>query len=119
MLAIASSMQTPTQAESCVLHQADHTVAERVSAFTRQYLGNAGGRQHSSELECLAVVCAVRQFSQYLYEQNFIAITNNFVHLPLPSKQDLTSKLTRWTIHLKEYTFPIHHRSGAAHFDDD
>lgn len=68
---------------------------------------------HSYELECLAIVYALRRFRIYLYGRQFKIITDcNALTLTL-NKKLINPKIARWSLELQEYDYSVEHRVGT------
>ena len=81
-------------------------------AFLSRSLSEAEVKYHSNELECLALVWALKKFRCYLYGRPFIVRTDNSAVKWLWSKKELTGKFSRWILSLQEYDFKIEHVKG-------
>jgi len=65
-----------------------------------------------SELECLAVVWAVRLFRPHLYGRRFTIVTDHIALKWLMTTKEPAGRLHRWALTLQEYDFDILHRPG-------
>ncbi|KAG5318838.1 RTXE polymerase, partial [Pseudoatta argentina] len=73
--------------------------------FWNQWTIPTKAKYHSYELECLAVIYALKRFHIYLAEQKFKIITNcDSFHLTL-NKKDINSRISRWTLFLQNYIY--------------
>ncbi|OWZ22555.1 Enzymatic Polyprotein [Phytophthora megakarya] len=66
-----------------------------------------------TELECLAVVWAIRLFRPYLYGRRFVIVTDHASFKWLMTNLTLTGKLHRWALTLQGYDFNIKFRPGS------
>lgn len=72
----------------------------------------AESKYHSYELECLAVVNALKRFHIYLQEIKFKIITDcDSFYLTL-AKSDIIPHIMRWCLLLQNYDYTIEHRSN-------
>lgn len=85
----------------------------RPVAFISRRLTDAEGRYHSNELECLALVWALKKFRCYVYGRPFQVKTDNSAVKWLFSKKELVGKFSRWVLELQEYDFHVGHIKGA------
>ncbi|KAE9065509.1 hypothetical protein PF010_g28169 [Phytophthora fragariae] len=67
-----------------------------------------------TELECLAVVRAIKLFRPYLYGRRFTIITDHSALKWLMTSPNLTGKLHRWALTLQELDFDVQYRPGAT-----
>ncbi|POM58645.1 LOW QUALITY PROTEIN: Hypothetical protein PHPALM_36685 [Phytophthora palmivora] len=66
-----------------------------------------------SELECLAVVWAVKLFRLHLYGRKFTVVTDHVALRWLMEAKELAGRLQRWALALQEYDFDIIYRPGT------
>lgn len=69
-------------------------------------------RYHSFELECLAVVYALKRFHVYLSGIQFKILTDCDSFRLTLSKQTINPRISRWAMFLQAYDFVIEHRPG-------
>jgi len=67
---------------------------------------------YSSELECLAVVYAIKRFHIYLSGISFKVITDCDSFRLTLNKKDINPRISRWALFLQNYDFEIFHRSN-------
>ncbi|OWY97238.1 Retrovirus-related Pol Polyprotein from transposon 412, partial [Phytophthora megakarya] len=67
-----------------------------------------------TDLECAAVIWAVKLFRPYLYGRQFELVTNHAALKWLMTSKDLTGRLHRWALQLQEYNFEVVYRPGAT-----
>lgn len=65
------------------------------------------------------MVYALGKFRSYLGFEQFDVITDSSALLTLHSNQNLSSKLTRWSVLLSEFNFKLIHKPGASHRNAD
>ncbi|GMF58780.1 unnamed protein product [Phytophthora fragariaefolia] len=65
-----------------------------------------------SELECLAVVWAVRLFRPHLFGRRFMLLTGHIALKWLMTTKEPAGRLHRWSLTLQEYDFDIQYRPG-------
>jgi hypothetical protein len=65
-----------------------------------------------SELECLAVMWAVRLFRPHLYGRRFTIVTDHIALKWLMTAREPAGRLHRWALTLQEYDFDIQYRPG-------
>ncbi|CAG8691949.1 3660_t:CDS:2, partial [Ambispora gerdemannii] len=80
---------------------------ERPIAYASRGLSPAEQNYAAHEMECLAVVWAVKYFRQYLLEQKFDLITDHVGLKWLITKSNPTGRTMRWITILQEYDFEI------------
>ena len=73
----------------------------------------------ATELECLAVVFAVKKNRQWLHGKHFKIITDHAALKHLMTIRDPAGKLARWSICMQAYDFEIIHRKGSNHANVD
>lgn len=84
----------------------------RPVAYISRRLTDAETRYHANELECLAVVWALKKFRAYVYGRKFCVQTDSSAVRWLCEKRELTGKFARWILCLQEYDFTISHIKG-------
>lgn len=67
---------------------------------------------HSFELECLAVVYAIKRFHIYLSGISFKVMTDCDSFRLTLNKKDINPRISRWALFLQNYDFEIFHRSN-------
>ncbi|KAE9345958.1 hypothetical protein PF008_g8516 [Phytophthora fragariae] len=65
-----------------------------------------------TDLECAAVIWAVKLFRPYLYGRKFRLVTDHAALKWLMTSKDLTGRVYRWALQLRGYDFEIVYRSG-------
>ena len=86
---------------------------QRPVAFISRRLTDAETRYHANELECLAVVWALKKLRAYVYGRKFDVQTDSSAVRWLCEKRELTGKFARWILCLQEYDFSISHIKGV------
>ncbi|OWZ06759.1 Gag-pol fusion protein [Phytophthora megakarya] len=67
-----------------------------------------------TELECAAVVWAIKLFRPYLYGRLFTIVTDHAALRWLMTSPNLTGKLHRWALALQEFEFDVKYRPGSS-----
>ncbi|XP_076385702.1 uncharacterized protein LOC143264091 [Megachile rotundata] len=70
-------------------------------------------KYHSFELECLAVVYAIKRFHIYLYGIPFTIVTDCDSFRLTLSKQSVNPRIYRWALFLENYEYKIVHRASS------
>lgn len=84
----------------------------RPVAYASKTTSEAEARYPITELECFAVVWAVKLFRPYLYGCRFAVVTDHSAPMWLMTAKQLAGRLHRWAITLQEYNFTIIHTPG-------
>ena len=89
---------------------------ERVLHFCSRRLTDEESRWHSNELECLAVVWALKKLRTLLYGRSVTVKTDSTVARALKTKKDLTGKQARWLEVIAEFgsDLTIEHCPGRS-----
>jgi len=108
-------------ATGAVLTQVDDTGKEHPVRYISKKLTKAQRNYSIGELECLAVIVAIRECRRYLAGSTFTVVTD---HKPLVAllgnhKEHRNTRLTRWALELQQYDFNIIHRAGNKHTNAD
>ena len=85
----------------------------RPVSFISRRLTSSESRYASNELECLALVWALKKFKPYVYGSKFTVRTDNSAVKWLCEKKELTGKFARWILSLQEFDFSISHIKGS------
>jgi hypothetical protein len=103
-----------------VLAQKDDS-QEHVIAYASRTLNPAEKNYAITELECLAIIWAVKYFRHYLYGSKFFIITDHAALKWLLNSvtENANRRLERWKIVLSEYDFEIIYRKGKNHSNTD
>ena len=91
--------------------------AEHVIAYASRTLNPAEKNYGITELECLAIIWAVKYFRHYLYGNRFTIITDHAAlkWLLNSTSESTNRRLERWKITLSEYEYDIVYRKGTKH----
>ena len=101
-----------TFALGAILSQLGEDKKEHVIAYASRTL-NIHERKYSiTELECLAVVWAVKHYHHYLHGQSFTVITDHAALAYLKNMTNPVGRLRRWLMILNGYNMKIIHCSG-------
>jgi len=103
-----------------VLSQKDDDGKEHVVAYASRRTDQCEVNFHATELECLAVKWAVEHFRPYLQSNiPFTIITDHSALKGLFNTPNLSGRLARWVMTLREYTYNVEHRKGRLHSNVD
>ena len=108
-----------TYALGAILAQNDENNKEHIIAYASRTLSPAEKNYSITELECLAIVWAIKHFHHYIYGATFTLITDHSALCYLFNLPNPTGRIARWIIKLQGYTFNIKHRSGNKHTNVD
>lgn len=85
---------------------------ERPISFMSQKLNKAQRNYSITELECLAVILAIKKFRSYIEGHEFRVITDHASLKWLMRQKNLSGRLARWGLKLQAFVFSIEHRKG-------
>lgn len=102
-----------------VLAQVDDEGNERPISFMSQKLNKAQRNYTTTELECLAVVLAVKKYRPYIEGHSFKVVTDHASLKWLMQQTDLSGRLARWALKLQGFDFVIEHRRGKDNIVPD
>jgi hypothetical protein len=108
-----------TFALGAILAQKDNDNKEHVIAYASRTLNKHERNYGITELECLAVVWAVKHFHHYLHGQRFTVITDHAALRYLLNLSNPTGRLGRWLMFLNAYDLEIINRPGKQHSNVD
>ena len=108
------SCDASTYALGYALEKLDANGKPRAIAYGGRALRGAELNWNISELECLAVVEAIKKFHPYLANGHFHIYTDHIALKWLQNTKDMTGRLARWSLMLQGYSFTINHRSGKS-----
>jgi hypothetical protein len=106
----ATLLVQPIQKDSLTL-AADQC---RVVAYHSRTLDDAERRYTTSELECLALVDAIKAWRHYLDGTTFLVVTDHESLRFLHTIGAASRRLQRWALTLQGFSFGIIHRAGKA-----
>lgn len=93
---------------------------ERVIAYYSRSLLPAERNYHTTDLECLAVVAALKHFRCYLLGSDFEVFTDHSALTTFLTRRQTSGKLLRWALELAEFgSFKISHRPGTPNANAD
>jgi hypothetical protein len=108
-----------TFALGAILSQKDNDKKEHVVAYASRTLNKHERNYGVTELECLAVIWAVKHFHHYLHGQRFTVITDHAALRYLMNMTNPVGKLGRWLMTLNGYDLEIINRPGKQHTNVD
>ena len=92
---------------------------ELPAAYYSRQLKGPERRYSATELECLAVVMAIKHFEIYLAGQRFELVTDHLALKRLRSSTNHNRRLTRWCLFLQEFDFVVTYRPGPENTNAD
>jgi len=96
-----------------ILGQFENVGRERIVSMGSRSLTPAETCYSISELECLALVRAIREFGLYLAQQHFDVYTDHIALKYLQAmKLSTNNRLARWALQLQPFRFTIHYKPG-------
>ena len=114
------STDASKEALGAVLGQKDDDGNEYVIAYASKALQGAERNYPVTEQEGLAVVWAIRKFSDYLSDQEFTVTTDHSALKQLLHSAKLPNgRMLRWFLALQPFTFEVVHRAGKKHQNAD
>ena len=102
-----------------ILSQKDDLGQDHPICFQGRSLNSAEKKYTISELECLALVEAIKAFEPYLSNQTFTVITDHAALRWLDNIKPSTGRLARWALLLQGYNYEVIHRPGKANKNAD
>ena len=104
---------------SAVLSQLDDQLREHPVVFLSRQLKPNEKNYSVSELECLAIVWAVKKLRYYLQGRRFTVITDHKALQWLDNIKSSNSRLMRWSLILQDFNFDIQYRKGITNQNAD
>ena len=92
---------------------------ERVICYSGRALTKQEQNYGITELECLALVFAIKKFDCYLRFSSFTAYVDHSALKWLLSLKEPTGKFARWIALIQSYDFTIVYRPGSSHGNAD
>ena len=108
-----------TIALGAILQQKDEDGIEHIITYASRTLYQHEKNYSITDLECLAVIWAIKHFHHYLHEQKFLIITDHSALTHLKNMANPVGRLGRWLMTLNGYDFEITNRSGKQHSNVD
>lgn len=96
----------------------EHATGSKVIAYFSQLTNNAESRYSATELECLAVVRATKEFSHYLRGSRFRLVTDHWALKWLHNLKEPTGRLGRWQLRMMELEYDVEYREGVNNHVD-
>lgn len=94
------------------LYQEDTDGNKRIISNISTTLNDTQKKYHSNEIECMAVVWALKKFKIYLEGKKFTVRTDNKALVWLKDSKEEKSKFYRWSLFLQEMNFDVEHVPG-------
>jgi len=73
----------------------------------------------ATELECAAVIWAIKEFEYLLRDKRFTVVTDHKASEWLPTKNSPNKRIMRWFMFLDGIVFDVKHRAGTANANAD
>lgn len=102
-----------------VLAQHDDEGGEYVIQYASRSFTAPQRNYQTTEKECLAVIEAIKAFRPYLHGREFVIVTDHAALRQLLGTKEATGRISRWIMHLQQYTFVVQHRAGNKHLNAD
>lgn len=97
--------------EAILLQKQKDSIFKPIFYFS-QRTSQSESKFHSFELECLAVVYAIKRFHVYLAGKRFKVMTDCDSFWFTLNKREINPRISRWALFLQNYDFDIFHRSN-------
>ena len=107
------------QGLGAVLSQLNEDGKEVVIAYASRSLQGAEKNYPITELECLAIIWAVKHFQKYLTKRKFTIITDHSALKTLRTAKVPVRRRAQWMMYLQQYDFEIKHRPGKSNTNAD
>jgi hypothetical protein len=102
-----------------VLSQLDDSNVEHPIYYSGRALLEREKRWSTSEVECLALVEALKQFRVYLSHRPFKIFTDHISLVYLNRLKEANGKLFRWSLFTQSLNFTVHHKPGISNKNCD
>ena len=89
---------------------------ERLIAYTSRKLSKAESSYSITDLECLGIVFACRQFCKYMLPSEMNIITDHIALKSLVSAKELKGRLLQFTMELGEFDLRIVYQPRELHY---
>jgi hypothetical protein len=97
----------------------DQRKGEQPIAYASKVNSPTVSKYSITDLECAAVVWAIKLFRPYLYGWRFELVTDHAALAYLMRSKNLKGRLHRWSLQLQEYDFTIVYRPGSTNVVGD
>ena len=102
-----------------ILSQKNKDDKEVVIAYASKSTNSNERNYPITDLECLAIIWAIRHFHKFLINHKFKVITDHAALKSLMKDKEPKGRRARWTMELQQYNFEILHRSGKLNTNAD
>jgi hypothetical protein len=102
-----------------ILSQKNENDKEVVIAYASRRTNNNERNYPITDLECLAIIWAVKHFHKFLIGTKFKIITDHAALKSLMKDKEPKGRRARWMMELQQYNFEIIHRSGKLNTNAD
>ena len=102
-----------------ILSQKNENDKEVVIAYASRRTNNNERNYPITDLECLAIIWAVKHFHKFLINTKFRIITDHAALKSLMKDKEPKGRRARWMMELQQYNFEIFHRSGKLNTNAD
>jgi len=92
---------------------------EKPLCFASRLVSKSEANYSITELECLALVWALKKFRNYIWGCKVLVYTDHSALCWLMTKRDLAGRLARWKLSIQEHDITIIYRSGKLHVNGD
>ena len=107
------TVDSSTKAVGYVLSQKDENGVEHPIVYSGHTLNSQQQKWGISDIECLGLVSAVREFHPYLAHRPFQIYTDHISLKWLSEIKHRTGRLYRWSLLLSPYSYTIFHKPGV------
>ena len=113
------NIDASTQATAFILSQLDEQGREHPISFGSRTLSDAEKRYTITEIECLALIHAVKAYHSFLAYQKFVVYTDHISLKWLQNIKQHNGRLFRWSLQLQSYDFEVRYRPGRKNVNAD